>query len=58
MARVRSTAPASDRRRTAGQRREVNVGKRRPRFLTRRKCGETRRTKAWHRDEREIICYE
>ncbi len=41
-----------------GRRRDVNVLKRRPRFLTRRKGGETRRMGAVFADEREIICYE
>lgn len=41
-----------------GRRRDVNVSKRRPRFLTRRKGGETRRAGVVFAGEREIICYE
>lgn len=40
------------------RRRDVNVLKRRPRFLSRRKAGDAARTEAVFADEREIICYE
>jgi len=40
------------------RRRDVNVMKRRPRFLSRRKTGDAARTDAVFVDEREIICYE
>ncbi|QGM92878.1 hypothetical protein F7D13_01955 [Methylocystis rosea] len=46
-------AAASPRRRC-----ETSLGKRRPRFLFRRKAGDSRRTKVVHGDEREIISYE
>ncbi len=48
----------SDRRRLARRRCETSLGKRRPRFLMRRKAGDSRRTKVVHGDEREIISYE
>ena len=56
---VRLRAPAKrsppPRRRAAAA---TSLGKRRPRFLIRRKAGDSRRTKVVHGDEREIISYE
>jgi hypothetical protein len=46
-------AAASARRRC-----ETSLGKRRPRFLIRRKAGDSRRTKVVYGAEREIISYE
>jgi hypothetical protein len=40
------------------RRRLVNVAKRRPRFLTRRKRGQPERTSEVFAGEREIVCYE
>jgi hypothetical protein len=43
---------------SARRRCETSLGKRRPRFLMRRKAGDSHRTKVVHGDEREIISYE
>ncbi|MGZ9115739.1 MAG: DUF6101 family protein [Methylocystis sp.] len=43
---------------SARRRCETSLGKRRPRFLIRRKAGDSHRTKVVYGDEREIISYE
>jgi hypothetical protein len=51
-------SPISSAKRGATRRRSAAVAKRRPRFLARRKRGETARAAEVFCGEREIICYE